>query len=129
MRKRYIIRHGKRIEVETITPAAPRRRKVTKLAETWAQIPHHRGLQLAKEVGNPVLAVLLALEAAIHKERSNQVELSNDLLRMYKIRRQAKTEGLRQLAAAGVVSVEWRDRKAPTVTHRWYTSSGVLRSK
>jgi hypothetical protein len=100
---------------------------VAKLTDTWAQIPHHRGLQLAKQVGDPVLAVLLALEAAIHEARSNQVELTNRLLGTYRIGRQSKGLGLRQLAAAGIVSIEWRGRKAPMVTHHWYTSRGALR--
>jgi DNA polymerase I len=35
----YVMRQGRRIEVETITPATPPRRKVAKLTKTWAQIP------------------------------------------------------------------------------------------
>jgi hypothetical protein len=127
----YVYRHGRRIKVETITPPAPaqgKRRKAAKLAETWAKIPHGRGLKLAKQAGNPVLAVLLILEAAIHDAHSNQVKLTNSLLRLYKIGRQSKTRGLRQLTAAGVISVEGRGREAPVITHHWYTKKGKLKS-
>jgi hypothetical protein len=126
----YVCAHGRRIKVETMTSAAPasrKRRKAAKLGETWAKIPHHQGLELAKRTGNSVLAVLLILEAAVHDAHGNQVELTNGLLKLYKIQRQAKNRGLRQLAAAEVVSVEWRGRKAPVVTHHWYTKRGELR--
>jgi hypothetical protein len=60
-------------------------------------------LKLAKCASNSVLAVLLNLEIAIHKERTNQVVLTNGLLKQYGIKRQAKIRGLQQLAAAGVI--------------------------
>ena len=97
------------------------------MTETWAPIPHHRGLELAKRIGDPVLAVLLVLEIAIHDARSNLVKLTNDLLYQYKITHQSKTRGLRQLAAAGVISVEWNRLEAPMVTHHWYTEDGKLK--
>jgi hypothetical protein len=84
-RVRRIYRHGKWIEVETVIPSTPVRRKVAKLTKSWAQIPHERGLKIAKQAGNPILAVLLALEAAIHEARSNRVKLTNDLLEQYEI--------------------------------------------
>jgi hypothetical protein len=125
----YVMRQGRRIEVETITPATPPRRKVAKLTKTWAQIPHHRGLDLAKRVGIPALAVLLALEVAIHEARCNRVKLTNNLLNQYGITSQSKIRGLRQLTTAGVISVMWDgQRAAPIVTHHWYTEDGKLKS-
>jgi hypothetical protein len=123
-----VFSHGKWIKVETIMPSTPVRRKLAKITGTWAQIPHHRGFELAKKTGNSVLAVLLALEAAIHEAHSNQVEFTNGLLQFYGIERQAKIRGLRQLADAGVISIKWRGRKAPIVTHHWYTTKGKLKA-
>ena len=124
----YVHRHGKRIKIETITPTAPqRRRKPVQDGETWAKIPHNRGLKLAKQTKNSVLAVLLALESAVYDARCNQVKLTNHQLNTYKISRQAKIKGLRQLIAAEVVSVEWNGLEAPVVTHHWYTKQGKLR--
>jgi DNA-binding transcriptional ArsR family regulator len=94
---------------------------------TWAQIPHHRGLELAKRAGNPMLAVLLALEHAIHAAKSNKVKLTNALLKHYGISHQTKARGLRQLAAAGVVTFKQDGKAAPVVTHLWYTKSGKLK--
>jgi hypothetical protein len=100
--------------------------KKTKLAGTWAQIPHDRGLKLAQRLGNSVLAVLLALEQAVHHARSNRVKLTNNLFKQYGLARQSKNRGLRLLAEAGVVTIEWDGKAAPTVTHHWYTKSGKL---
>jgi hypothetical protein len=127
--KKVIIYRGRPTEVEVFTPTTPARRKVTKITETWAPIPHHRGLKLAEKTGNAMLAVLLALEAAIHEARSNQVELTNSLLKLYGITSQTKIRGLRRLAGAGDIAVEWRGLKAPIVTHHWYTTEGKLKAE
>ena len=90
-------------------------------------IPHDRGLKLAKFTGDSVLAVLIALECAVYGAESNQVALTNNLLKRYGIVRQVKNRGLRRLVAAGVITVEWREQLAPIVTHHWYTKSGKLK--
>ena len=111
---------------------APRRRQKPRreLDGTYAKIPHDRGLKLAKLIGNPALAVLLALEHVIHKTSSNRVKLTNGLLERYGISPQSKARGLRQLTAAEVISVGKCGRGqygAPTVTHHWYTRHGKLK--
>ena len=68
-----VFRHGKWIDVEIIRPDTPARSKVEKLTKTWAQIPHGRGLKLAKQVRSPAFAVLLILESAVHKARILEV--------------------------------------------------------
>jgi hypothetical protein len=112
-------------------PDRPRRQrkrsKVARLAQTWAKIPHHRGLELAKRAGDSMLAVLLVLEHIIHEAHSNRIKLTNDLLKQYGITRQSKTRGLRKLAAAEVISVEQHGLEAPIVTRHWYTKGGELR--
>jgi hypothetical protein len=113
------------LKVVTIPSTTPVRRKLANITKSWAPIPHHQGLELAKRIGVPALAVLLALQHAIHAAKSNRVKLTNDLLRRYGITRQAKNRGLRQLVAAEVISVEWNgQRAAPLVTHHWYTEDG-----
>lgn len=100
-----------------------------KLAKTWARIPHDRGLNLAKHSGNPALAVLLALDYAIYAAHSNRVKLTNGLLEQYRITPQSKMRGLRQLAAAGVITVEPHGQgEAPAVTHHWYNKHGRLKA-
>jgi hypothetical protein len=114
-------------------PDQKRRRKQRRglLERTYAKIPHDRGLKLAKRIGNPALAVLLALEHVIHDAHSNRVKLTNGLLERYGISPQSKARGLRQLAAEGTISVASDGRRghggAPMVTHHWYTRRGELK--
>jgi hypothetical protein len=117
-------------DVIASAPAPKRRRKRRReLDGTYAKIPHDRGLKLAKQAGSPVLAVLLALEHAVHEAHNNRVKLTNGLLKRYGISSQSKVRGLRQLTMAEVISVErGRGRYgAPTVTHHWYTRHGELK--
>jgi hypothetical protein len=98
-----------------------------KLAKTFAKIPHDRGLDFAKRSGNSALAVLLALDYVIFDEHSNRVKLTNNILKQYGITHQSKIRGLRQLAEAGVITVEWCGQgEAPFVTHHWYNEYGQL---
>jgi hypothetical protein len=127
--RKIINYRGRPTEVEVFTPKTPVRRKLAKITETWAKIPHHRGLKLTKKTGDSMLAVLLALEVAVHDAHSNQVEFTNGLLKQYRIPRQAKIRGLRKLANAGVITVEWRGLMAPLVTHHWYTTEGKLKAE
>jgi hypothetical protein len=122
---------GRRVEVEDAdTEAKPRKtrqRKGARLKATWAQIPHHRGIKLAKRSKSPALAVLLVLEHLIHGAKGNRVKLTNDLFKQYGIARQSKRWGLTQLADAGVITIEQAGKEAPIVTHLWYTKGGELR--
>jgi hypothetical protein len=124
-----IWRNGVAIEVDTHGDAPPPSRKYPRGA-TWAQIPHDRGLKLAKQDGNPVLAVLLALEHAVHKAKCNRVKLTNYLLTQYGITHQGRTRGLLRLAKADVVTIEPQGRgskAAPIVVHHWYDAAGKLK--
>ena len=122
---------GRHVEVETVDtgvkPSEARQRRRASLAKTWAKIPHHRGIELAKRIRDPAMVVLLVLEHLIHGAKSNRVKLTNDLLKQYGITRPAKARGLRQLAKAGVITVEQDGKAAPVVTHLWYTKGGELR--
>jgi hypothetical protein len=123
--------HGRRIEYEVLdTGAKPSKaqwRRDNSLKTSWAQIPHHRGLNLAKRIGDPALAVLLVLEHLIHDAHSNTVKLTNNMFLRYGIYPQAKGRGLHQLATAGVVTVKQKGKSAPIVTHCWYDKDGKLK--
>ena len=111
-------------ELDTGIKLSPRRRE--RFDRTWAKVPHQRGIELAKRIGNPALAVLLVLEHLIHRARCNRVKVTNHLLRKFGISHQSKNRGLRQLRAAGVVTFDDNAKAAPVVTHLWYTEDGKL---
>jgi hypothetical protein len=94
-----------------------------KRLKSWAKISHVRGIELAKRAKNPLLAVLLALDYEIYRNGGrNPVKLANGLLTECGISRRAKASGLRQLEAAGVVTVERSGSltTAPLVTSHWH---------
>ena len=66
-----------------------------------------------------MLAVLLALDRAIFKSGHNPTKLTNEFLELYGLDRKTKRRVLRQLEAAGVITV-WRNGKeAPLVRLNW----------
>ena len=116
----YVVRHGKRIEVETVeaTTAQQARRKRAQAKETFARIPHERGMRLYGRIGGAAWVVLLELDRLIFKSYGkNPVRLSN--YGLAGMSRNAKWKALRQLEAAGVVTVERQGFESPLVTHHW----------
>jgi hypothetical protein len=90
-----------------------------KRKRSWAKIPHHQGIEIAKRAKSPVLAVLLALDHAVFKSGHNPTSLTNEMLAQYGIQRRSKTRALRQLEGWGVVAVAWKGKEAPMVRHNW----------
>jgi len=95
---------------------APKRRE--KIDETFARIPHDRGLALYRSVGGPAWAILIELDRLIFKARGqNPIELKANIAGMSRYMRR---RGLYLLAAAGVVKLQLRRGKPPLVLHTWY---------
>jgi hypothetical protein len=99
------------------------RRRWTK--ETFARIPHQRGLQLyTHKVGGAAWAVLIELDRLILKARGqNPIRLSNHNLQAMGMSRSTKMKALRQLESAGVITVDLQGRGAVKVTHLWHPIS------
>ena len=118
----YVIRHGRRIKVETITPAAPaRQRKRARSRETFARIPHERGMKLYGRIDGAAWVILLELDRLMFKSfGGNPVRLTNQNLTIVGVSRDAKRKALRQLKDAGVITVVQQGREAPLVTHLWH---------
>jgi hypothetical protein len=119
----YVVRHGRRIEVEILdlgTPP-PRRRKPASTKETLARIPHDRGMKLYGRIDGAAWVVLLELDHLIFKSFGrNPVRLSNHALRAVGMSRDGKQAALRQLEAAGVITVVRQGRGSPLITHLWH---------
>jgi hypothetical protein len=91
--------------------------------EMFARIPHDRGLELYRHrIGGPAWAALIELDRMILAQRGkNPVLFWSPRLRAAGLVRGVRTRALRQLAAAGVVEVEWRKKGlSPLVRHLWY---------
>jgi hypothetical protein len=101
------------------TPPVKRQRAV----ETFARVPHDKGLALARHrLSSYAWVVLIELDRLILKRRGqNPVRLNSSRLNAVGIKQGNRARALRQLATAGVVRIEYRGNGlAPWVTHLWY---------
>ena len=91
---RYVTRHGRRFEVETLeTGAAPARRKRAPAKETFAKIPHNRGVALYAQIGGAPWVILLELDRLIFKSFGrNPVHLANQNLKAVGMSRHCPSE-------------------------------------
>jgi hypothetical protein len=121
---KYVVRHGRRIEIETLEPVAvPAHRKRAPANETFARIPHQRGIELYGKIDGAAWIILLELDRLIFKAYGrNPVRLANLSLEAVGMSRNAKSKALRQLQSAGVITVVQQGREAVLVTHHWYPS-------
>jgi hypothetical protein len=118
----YVVRHGKRIEVETLkTVAPPARRRRVRVEETFARIPHQRGMELYGRIDGAAWVILLELDRLIFRSfGQNPVRLTNEALKAVGMSRNAKWKALQQLQNAKVITVAQQGREAAVVTHHWH---------
>jgi hypothetical protein len=92
--------------------------------ETFARIPHDRGLELYRRhrISGPAWVVLIELDRMVLSQRGkNPVLFWSPRLCSAGLVRGVRTRALSQLAAAGVIEVEWRKKAlSPLVRHLWY---------
>jgi hypothetical protein len=114
---RYVWRHGKRIEVETMNLdhlVPPRKRKRKPFKAHWVQMPRWwlEVLQCASASAHQLALVVLAEEFK-RRHIGGEVVLSSEVTRMpHSTRRRAANE----LAGLGLINVEWNGKRAGTVS-------------
>jgi hypothetical protein len=111
--KFVITPRGERIEVETLNPEPPTRKR----RKSFAQLDLERTALAYKALGcrKAFLWVWLCHRAWLRK--SLTVTVPSAELARFGINREAKRRGLGQLAAAGLISIDKQpSRKIPTVT-------------
>jgi GTP-sensing pleiotropic transcriptional regulator CodY len=104
---------------------APQRR--ARLKGTFARIPHEQAYELARyRLSSPAWLILIELDRLILEGRGrNPVRLVNRNLKKAGVTNHTKTRALRQLEAAGVISVRAEGvGKALWVTHHWFPLQG-----
>jgi hypothetical protein len=71
---------------------------------------------------------MVELAYQVFKTHKSEVVLNNSMLRSVGISHKAKLYALRQLEAADMVVVDWRERKSPLVTVLWAVKSRPWRA-
>jgi hypothetical protein len=110
-----IVRHGRRIEVETLTNTAAKQVTGQK-REPFVQVPLALAARAAAATNNQKMMVWLWLRHQAWKTRRKVVAAPNGVLTEYGISPDVKRAALRQLEAAGLIGIERRPRKTPIVT-------------
>jgi hypothetical protein len=110
----YVIRHGRRIEVETLDTgviAKPKRRQPK--GKPFAIVPLDWAAEAAKATNSPGLIVCAQLLHLAWKAKSRTVILSSTHLG---VSVKVKSRVLRNLKAARLIEIEHRDGRSPKVT-------------
>lgn len=98
-------------------PAAPPARKLRPRAtEPFVLVSVKQLKRGAEACGGQRLLVWLYILYKAKLRSENTVLIANKTLAGWGVSRHAKTRALRELEAAGLISVEWRERRSPVVT-------------
>ena len=113
---RFVARHGKRIEVETLPfeaqPSKARRRE----ADLFSKMPLQWSNAATRAIGSRQCFVLIWLLHLAWKRKCTTFGLSNTALARYGVSRETKRRALAKLEAAGLIMVERRLGRATIVT-------------
>ena len=110
----YIVRNGQRIAVTTHELPHLSRRRQQRTSETFAKVPLAWAAKAAKATNTRKALVWIKLIYTTWRAKGEPVALS--VGRVGSISRQTKCRALRELEAAGLVTVVWRGRKTPLVS-------------
>jgi hypothetical protein len=109
----YVIRQGRRIEVETLeTGVVPKRRR----AEPFVKVPLSLAAAMTKATKSPrALVGILVLHEA-WKAKGKPFAVSNIKLVKYGVSREVKRRALAELESSGLILVRRQHKQAPVVT-------------
>jgi hypothetical protein len=100
--------------LEELEAAAPVKRKKTE--PPFVRVPLWWAAAAAKATKAPELLVCTDLLYRAWKAKGQSFTMPSGWLEKKGASRKAKCRVLRNLAAAGLIVVEWRDRKSPRIT-------------
>lgn len=112
----YIIRGGRRIEVETLNAGVTISNTRRLEHKAFAKVPLGWAAKAAKATNTTKAMVWIILLHAAWKANSTSFPLPNGKLKRAGVTRYAKYRTLKELQAGGLITVERNHGKAPTVT-------------
>ena len=113
---RFVTRHGKRIEVETLPFEAQPSKARWREADLFSKMPLQWSNAAARAIGSRQCFVLIWLFHLAWKSKSATFGLSNTALARYGVSRETKRRALAKLEAAGLIKAERRRGRATIVT-------------
>jgi hypothetical protein len=112
----YVIRHGRRIEIET-HPDPPEvatklQKREKRKQEAFAIVPLWWAAQASKAGGTPELLVCADLLHRAWRAKGKSFDLPNGK----DVSRKVKYRVLHRFEKAGLIKVEWRHKQSPIIT-------------
>jgi hypothetical protein len=119
----YVIRHGRRIEVETVNSDTPSRKRRRTFKAQWVKLPRHwiSALGQSKSANTYRLALLILLAAFEDKSGNGEITLSAKVVTG--MSRWSKTRAARELVELGLITIKEngvRALRAKIVSHSYY---------
>lgn len=111
----YVIRHGRRIEVETLD-TGPVKKIRRRRGDTFAMVPLQWAAKASAATNTPKAMVWMWLVYQAWRTKSSRFVVGNVALADIGVTSKVKNAALRQLERAGLISVERPPRGSPIVT-------------
>jgi hypothetical protein len=113
---RFVIRHGRRIAVETLPSEAQPSKARQREADLFVKMPLKWSNAAIKALGPPRCFIPIWLQHLAWKNKSMTFTVSNASLAKYGISRGMKRRALPKLEAAGLIKIERQSGRAMVVT-------------
>jgi len=116
---KYVIRHGKRIAVETLKTSAPMKRKHKPFQVKWVKLPKRwiEVLQRSESASTYRLAHIILLQAFKREHIGGEIVLSAEVTGMLDTNRR---RAIRELIKLGLIKVRRNGKQAIRVTQILY---------
>jgi hypothetical protein len=112
---RRVLAHGKWVEVDVVNP--PNAKKTRRRRnDTFVQVPLALAAAITKATNTPkaMVGIMVLYEAWVNKGKP--FTLSDKKLTGFGVKRNTRRRALDAMEAAGLVTVEWKNGRAPVVT-------------
>jgi hypothetical protein len=115
----YVIRHGKRIEVEVLDLGVPPKKRRKPFKAQWVKFPLHwaKALRRSNRAGTYQLASVILFEAFKQKHCGGEIVLSSAVTGMPRSTRRRATK---ELVKLGLISIHQKGSQSPRVSHLYY---------
>jgi hypothetical protein len=113
----FVVRHGRRIEVETLSTSTVTPKKKRHFEYAWIKVPRHwvTGLARTKSAATYQLALAILVEAFKRKHIGGKVVLSTKVTGITS--RHTRMRATLELVEFGLIEVKFEPRKATEITN------------
>ncbi len=115
----YVVRQGKRIEVESVETETPPKKTKTPFKAQWVKFPRvwFEVLQQSKSASTYQLALAILFEAFKRQHDGGEIVLSSVMTRMPRC---TKMRAVKELAMLGLIKVQQNGHQASRVSIIYY---------